>query len=431
VRLLASLRMRTSAATVLRLVRRQPVTASAPPRVLGVDDFAFRKGRNYGTILVDLEQHKVVDVLAERTSASLAKWLQTHPSVEIVTRDRSTKYARGIRKGAPKAVQVADRWHLLLNLKQVLERWFGRVHARLRRLPALIKGYTPPTREGPFYRSRPAEAASLDSRARRLARYEEVKRLYGSGKGLLTIARETGLDRKTVRKYAYAESFPERSRKAWFSAIDPYLGYLEARHAEGCEDATQLWREIRLQGFPNSKRQVLKWMRARRRVPAPSTPGTFREAIRIERRAAGKQNPSKTKPTATPPLPGPKHLARLVLQHPETLQAEEVETLGRVKQDTEVGNLLQLANMFLKLVREQRAEQLDPWLAACEKGSIKAMRTFAEGIKQDYAAVRAALTLPWSNGLTEGKVNKLKLLKRQMYGRAHFDLLRQRVLLAG
>jgi transposase len=231
--------MSASAATVLRLVRQQVITASATPQVLGVDDFAFRKGRTYGTVLVDLELHKVVDVLAERTSKSLAEWLKEHPGVEVVARDRSTEYARGVREGAPGAVQVADRWHLLLNLKQVLERWLGRVHARLRRLPAIGEGYTLPSREHSFYRSRAAEAASLDSRARRLARYEEVKRLYESGKGLLTIARETGLDRKTVRKYAYADSFPERSRKPWFSAIDPYLGYLEARHAEGCEDATQ------------------------------------------------------------------------------------------------------------------------------------------------------------------------------------------------
>ncbi len=172
-------------------------------------------------------------------------------------------------------------------------------------------------------------------------------------------------------------------------------------------------------------------MRERRRVPAPSTPSTFREAIRIEREAAGEQNPSKTKPTATPPLPGPKHLAWLVLQHPETLQAEEEEALGRVKQDAEVTNLFELACMFLKLVRKRKADQLDPWLAACEQGGVKAMRTFAAGIKHDYAAVRAALVLPWSNGPTEGKVNKLKLLKRQMYGRANFDLLRRRLLLVG
>jgi transposase len=172
-------------------------------------------------------------------------------------------------------------------------------------------------------------------------------------------------------------------------------------------------------------------MRERRRVPAPSTPGTFREAIQVEREAAAKQNSSGTKPPEVPPLPGPKQLAWLLLQHPQTLQPEEAEALGRVKKDAEAANMLELAGTFLDIVRERQAEQLDPWLAACEQGGVKAMRTFAAGLKQDYAAVRAALTLPWSNGPTEGKVNKLKLLKRQMFGRANFDLLRQRVLLAG
>ena len=393
--------MSTSATIVLRLLRRQPLASRAAPRVLGVDDFAFRKGRTYGTILVDLEQHSVVDVLAERTSESLAKWLKAHPGVEIVARDRSTEYARGVREGAPSAVQVADRWHLLLDLKQVLERGLGRVHVRLRRLPEVGEGHLRPSRKGPFYRSREAEAASLDSRTRRLLRYEEVKELHGAGKSLSAIARETGLNRKTVCKYVYAESFPERSSKPWLSAIDPYLGYLEARHAEGCEDATQLWREIQQQGFPNSKRQVLKWMRERRRVPAPTTPGTFREAIRVERETAANQKTSAAK------------------------------LLKRVRQDAEAATMFELAGTFLSLVRERRAERFDPWLAACEKGSIKALHTFAAGLKQDYAAVHAALTLPWSNGPTEGKVNKLKLLKRQMYGRANFDLLRQRILMAG
>lgn len=298
-RLAAALHMPASADTLLRLVRRQPPAKSATPRVLGVDDFALRKGRSYGTIFVDLEKRRVVDMLPGRTAEVLAGWLRAHPGVEVVARDRSTEYAKGVSQGAPGAVQVADRWHLLHNLRQMLERWLGSIHARLRRLTPI--GYVASSwRERSFRRTQPEEAARTDSRARRLANYEEVRRRYDSGGKLLTIARDLGLDVKTVRKYAYAETFPERSRRLWASAIDPYLGYLEARHAEGCEDATQLWREIQQQGFSNSKRQVMKWLRERRRKPAPTTPGPFREAIRAELEGVKETAPSPKVPLSPP-----------------------------------------------------------------------------------------------------------------------------------
>lgn len=427
-RLADKLHMPASADTLLRLVRRQPLALSTAPRVLGVDDFALRKGSSYGTIFVDLEKPQVVDMLPGRTAEVLAEWLRAHPGVGVVARDRSTEYAKGVSQGAPDAVQVADRWHLLHNLRQMLERWLGSVHARLRRLPPM-SGDPSPQRERSFRRTQAEEAARSNSRAQRLANYEAVKRCHESGGKLLTIARELGLDVKTVRKYAYAETFPERSRRLWSSAIDPYLVYLEARHAEGCEDATQLWREIRQQGFPNSKRQVMKWLRERRRKPAPTTPGPFREPIRVELAEAAQKTALSPKAPPLPPLPGPKRLAWLCLQRPSTLSAEENEALERVRQDGEVAEVFKLASNFLAIVREQQTDQLDPWLSACE-GSVKAVRTFAAGLKQDYAAVRAALTLPWSSGQTEGKINKLKFLKRQMFGRANFDLLRQRVLLA-
>ena len=238
-RLADALQMPTSADTLLRLIRQQAITSSATPRVLGVDDFALRKGCSYGTIFVDLEKRQVVDMLPGRTAEVLAEWLRAHPGIEVVARDRSAEYAKGIKQGSPGAVQVADRWHLLHNLRQMLERWLGSVHARLRRLPP-VSGDISPQRERSFRRTQAEEAARSNSRARRLANYEAVKRRYASGGKLLTIARDLALDVKTVRKYAYAETFPERSRRPWSSAIDPYLGYLEARHTEGCEDATQL-----------------------------------------------------------------------------------------------------------------------------------------------------------------------------------------------
>lgn len=426
-RLLTRLAMPISPDTTLRLVRKIQVAPPATPRVLGVDDWALRKGRTYGTILVDLEKHKVVDLLPDRTSETLSTWLREHPGVEILTRDRSTEYAKAAGEGAPQAEQVADRWHLLLNIRQMLERYLPGVYERLKQLPgasaADLERAT--SRRTRAYRRTGAEAvASRESRKRRLARFGEVKRLYAAGKNLSVISRELALDIKTVRTYAYADAFPERTRQPGPSILDPYLSYLNMRHQAGCENASQLWREIVQQGFPGSKRQVLKWMQETRRTPAPTTPGRYLERVRAEKKTA------VGKPGAVPRLPSAKHLAWLFIQEPAKAPGKNAPILARVLQDTEVAHVYALARTFVDLVRYKRPEALDTWLEGCAASSVNALRTFAVGIQQDYKAVRSALELPWSNAQTEGQVTRLKFIKRMMYGRANFDLLRQRVLLA-
>ena len=242
-RLLASLSMPTSADTVLRLIKVMPLPDQPAPCVVGVDDFAKRKGSNYGTIIVDLERHRVVDLLPDRTAATLAGWLRQRPGIEIVARDRSTEYASGIAIGAPAAVQVADRWHLLANMRQAVERWVSSVHARLRRLPSaqdtidVLSGQ----RTGRFPRSASDAQVVLDNRARRLALYKEVQRRHRAGEALIAIARRMKLARGTVHHYARAEEFPERAmRRPGTSIIDPHLAYLQARLGEGCEDTATL-----------------------------------------------------------------------------------------------------------------------------------------------------------------------------------------------
>ena len=215
--------MPTSGDTVLRLVRRLPLPRRPAPRVLGVDDWARRKGQTYGTILVDLERHRVVDLLPDRSAPTLADWLRRHRGIRTVARDRSTEYARGIGLGAPRAVQVTDRWHLLLNLRQMAERWLAGVHGRLRRLPPIPgRPAGPARRTGAFPRSQAERAASAESRARWKALYDEVRRRIAAGEPLLTISRRMGLARGTVRKFADAESFPERAvRPTGPSILDP------------------------------------------------------------------------------------------------------------------------------------------------------------------------------------------------------------------
>ncbi|MBV1797545.1 ISL3 family transposase [Siccirubricoccus sp. G192] len=273
-RMLQQIGMPTSGDTVLRLVRRLPLPRCQAPHVLGVDDWARRKGQTYGTILVDLERHRVIDLLPDRSAPTLTDWLRRHRGIRIVARDRSTEYARGIGLGAPRAVQVADRWHLLLNLRQMAERWLAGVHGRLRRLPPIPRRPPGPARRtSAFPRSQAERAASADSRARWKALYDEVRRRIAAGEPLLTISRRMRLARGTVRKFADAESFPERAvRPPGPSILDPYLDHLEARLATGCENAMALWRELRDRGFRGTARQVHRWLGPRRTTRSKHTP---------------------------------------------------------------------------------------------------------------------------------------------------------------
>jgi hypothetical protein len=439
-RLLSVLGMPTSPDTLLRLVRRTPLPARPAPPVLGVDDWALKKGRKYGTILVDLGNRRVVDLLPDRTSATLADWLKHQSGISVIARDRSTEYARGAMIGAPSAVQVVDRWHLLSNVRQMVERWLASVHARLRRLPpAVDAGGEPPVRRvGAFPRGRSDPARTADSRARRLALYEEVQRRYAAGEKLLTISRTMGLARGTVRKYAFAESFPERAeRRPARSIIDPYLPYLEARVTAGCESASELWREVRALGFTATPRQIRGWLQTRRTAPAKTTPHCYRKTCSNDVAGADATTPSGT---AAAKLLSPKQLAWLLVRSPGTLSAGDAATLVRVGQDAEAARVAALVRRFVDLVRSCGIahEKVDPdplaildaWIADASVCGVAAVETFAAGLEQDGAAVRAALTMPWSSGQAEGQITKLKLVKRQMYGRGSFELLRRRLLLA-
>lgn len=284
-RLLGQMQMATSARTLLRLVRTEPEPSKTMVRVLGVDDWAMRKGRTYGTILVDLERHRPIELLTDRSAATLAAWLRGHPEVEIITRDRSTEYARGASEGAPSALQVADRWHLLQNLRQMVERLVNRRLPQLKQLPALQQSEPSASAQAALPRTRlrwdPKDRAAIAaSRARAETTYQQVQRLRKSGSNIRQIAHKLAMSRTTVRKYFYAEAFPERAkRQATQSMLDSYLPYLESRHQAGCEDAKQLWRELRERGYPGAYIQVSRWLRQRRQALAPTTPGPYRVAV--------------------------------------------------------------------------------------------------------------------------------------------------------
>ena len=244
-----------------------------------MDDWALKRGRTYGTILVDLEARRVVDLLPDRTGSTLAGWLRQRPGVEVVARDRSTEYTRAITAALPGAVQVADRWHLLLNARQMLERYLATVGGRLRTLPAAEDAApegpnahaAPVARTAAFPRSPTEVRAGAAARERWRGVYDDVRRRHAAGEPLTRIARTLGLARGTARRFAAAPTLPERgARPVAVSSLDPFLAHLHARHAEGCENGLQLWRELQAFGYTGHSRQIHRWLQARRRVPAPA-----------------------------------------------------------------------------------------------------------------------------------------------------------------
>jgi len=411
-------RIVVSGDTLLRIMRQTPLAPFKMATVIGIDDWAMKKGRRYGTLVVDLERHQALDVLPERTGAVVTDWLKHHPEIAIVARDRSTEYAAAIVAGAPQAIQVADRWHLLVNVRDMVDRMLGTIYSRLQHLPLSAEhvDFLQPKRRA-FRRTRSEQRRSQASRERRLARYEQIQRLRQEGYNIAQIVRLLNLHPKTVRTNFHATRFPERRpRQPKPSILDPYLPYLERRHQEGCENAMQLWRDIQALGYAGSHRQVMRWMQLHRTRRAPTAPHS--------------PDPAQSSPRtpATCQLPSTKQLAWFVVHGPDEDKPEDAAALQHILQDPELRSVHDLVQQFVTMIRQHAVEHFDPWLAACAQASSAHIRNFALGIRQDYAAVRAALLLPWSNGQTEGQVNRLKFIKRQGYGRANFDLLRRRVL---
>jgi len=427
---LRGLGMPVSPDTLLRLMLCLPEDSPPPPRVIGVDDWAWRKGQRYGTLVVDLERRCPIDLLEDRSADSLVAWLQAHPSVEIISRDRGTEYIDGATRGAPDATQVADRWHLLQNLREALERLLDQHRECLyaaATLPATANP-EPPTPmpdtdrtnvsdEGKNIRPTRQEQRRQATRERRVERYQRVMELHRQGVGVLTIVRETGLNRKTIRRYIESEGFPEMAqRRKLRSILDPYLPYVEQRWAAGEHNGTQLYREIQQQGYQGSRSRLAIWVAQRRRA----TPTSADTAVGVSDVAP---QPAKARPWSA------RYAVWLLVKAPETLSADQQAALAHMLEASPVvRRAYNFGQALIRIVRERISKALDPWLEAVQNYQIPELRRLARSLTQDKAAVHAALVLPWSNGQTEGQINRLKLIKRQMYGRAKFDLLRARVL---
>jgi transposase len=452
-RLAPRLGMQVAPTTLLRRVRAVPVAPAGKVRVLGVDDFAWKKGQTYGTLLVDLELHRPIDLLPDRSQTTLESWLRTHREVEIISRDRAGEYAAAARRGAPQAQQVADRFHLLLNLREGLKKLMERKQACLPEVEEDVADGIPHKARGIKYLEVPQEtiqekryrimsphlrqsARSMTSdvlyqhvrRDNRYARYEAVRALQQQGFSLREISRRIKISRQTIRRFLRAESFPERSKppkKA--SLLDPYKPYLLKRWQEGCWNGTQLYAEIKAGGYTGSAPLLRRFMTQLRKKQHPAG-----SAAPLTHETSGAM---VTVPAELAPAPhfvrrlSPTRASWLCVSKSEKLdqkQRQQVEQIRKGHRDLDCA--YQLSQTFVSMLSERRGKDLDAWLVQAEHSGLAELKSFAQGLRRDYAAVRAAFSSRWSNGQVEAQVNCLKLQKRLMFGRANFDLLRLHVL---
>ncbi len=379
--------------TLLRVVRRRAAPIGAGPvTVIGIDDFAWKRGQRYGTLVCDLEQRRIVDLLPDREPATIEAWLAAHPEITFVSRDRGGGYGQATTKAAPQAVQVADRWHLMENASAAFLDGVRRSMRSIREVlnatvinPALLTC---------------AERIQYDGFLLRQDNNRTIMALAAAGMSIKKITRQTGRSRKLVRSVLRGgdgDVFRCRS-----SILEPYLVRLGAEWESGCRNGAELWRRLRTAGFSGGVRVVAEWATRRRR--------NEKAGLTLSRTA-----------------PPGRLLSRLLTTRRDHLSKADAIMVAAIETGVPaLGTARDLMERFHRMLRAGDHDALTPWLADTG-GSLLA--SFGKGIRADLDAVRAALTEPWSNGQTEGQITKLKLVKRQMYGRARLDLLRARLVL--
>jgi transposase len=404
-RLARALCAAASRSTLLRLVMAIPDPALPTPRVLGVDDFALKRGHNYGTLLIDCQTGAPLELLAGRDAQPLADWLTAHPGVEVICRDRSGAYADGARTGAPEAVQVADRFHLWQNLAKAVERCVAAHRACLPGpQPEPAPGPDPGPSAEPAPVRQPEPAGKFAERARR--HHEMVHELLAGGYRIRAIARHLGWGRHTVQRYARAATWQELADGRWQaprpSKLDPFKPHLDQRTEEGCGNAAQLFREIRALGYDGSYSIVRDHLDQHRPGKAP----------------------------LTPPPPTVRRVTGWLTRRPGSLTEDEQPQLkALLERCPELQAASSHVRAFATMLTQLTGQNLPQWISDVKAADLPGLSSFAKGLEQDLDAVTQGLTSRWNSGPVEGRVNHIKMIKRQMFGRAGLPLLRKRVLL--
>jgi len=376
--------------TLLRAVRRCGGPRFVPPTVIGIDDWAWRRNQRYGTIICDLERHKTIALLPDREAATAQAWLTDQRQIEIVTRDRGGGYALATAAALPQAIQVADRWHLMENASRA---FLDAVQKSMRQIRRAIGAAT----INPDLLTA-AERIQYEGYLRREEANAVILGLAKEGITIKEIVRRTGHSRGLVRRMLRGQrSDVFRVRE---SSLEVHLEWLDAQWAAGQRNGTELWRRLKKQGFRGCLRVVTEWASRRRRAE----------------RADG----------ALSRTPSSRTIARQMTIGRDALSKAETVTVATIENGVPLlVEAREIIAAFQAMIRKKCVADLEPWL---ERARTSLVASFANGVIKDQAAVAAAITSPWSNGQTEGQITKLKLVKRQMYGRGKLDLLQARVI---
>ncbi|KAA9011220.1 MULTISPECIES: ISL3 family transposase [Sphingobium] len=377
--------------TLLRVVRRHAVDRCDDLHVVGIDDFAFRRGQTYGTIVCDLERRKPVTLLPDRALETSRAWLAKRPSISIVARDRGGGYGEAIARGLPHAEQVADRWHLMENSSRA---FLDAVSKSMRQIRQAVGSNVVDPKLLTY-----AEKLQYEGYLRRQETNEAIQELAKSGTSIRQIVRQTGHSRKLVRDVLRGQRLDVfRTRP---SALDSWLPWLNERWDTGSRNALALWREMRAEGFVGQRGIVSQWAQRRRLAEKAGQSGLMR-------------------------TPSARVLARLMTSAQDGLGKSDAILVAVIENCVpELVTARKAIGDFQSMIRSKSAAKLDGWIELAKDSLVASL---VNGVEKDLIAVRNAIISPWSNGQTEGQITRLKLIKRQMYGRAKLDLLRARVV---
>ena len=375
--------------TLLRTVRRYDRPPPAPPSVIGIDDWAWRRNHRYGTIICDLERRKTIALLPDRAPPTARALLAEQPQIEIVARDRGGGYAQATAQALPHAEQVADRWHLMENASHA---FLDAVRKSMRQVRIAIGTAT----VNPKLLTA-AERLQYEGYLRREEANVVIRGLVSEGVSIKEIVRRTGHSRKLVRSVVRGQRTDIfRVRQ---TSLEPHLPWLEAQWDAGLRNGAELWRQLRLAGFGGGLRVVTEWATRRRRAEKAEN-GLHAPAARtIVRLMTLERNNLTTAQTMT--------VATIEERLPDHVEARDI------------------VESFQKMLRRKSKDNLEAWI---DRATRSLVASFANGVIRDRAAVQNAITSMWSNGQTEGQITKLKLIKRQMYGRGKLDLLEARIV---
>ncbi len=405
----SSFGMATTAKTIIRRVLQLSLPSEGSVHKVGIDEWAWKKGHHYGTILVDLEKRRVVQLLADRSVETSTAWLRKHPEIDLVSRDRGQIFREAATQGAPQAKQVVDRYHLQKNFADALEKFFRKQERVLKKAA-----------EGSTGKARPAERAAVpeqvahERRARhrqRVRLHKRIWKLYREGYHKEQIAQLVGVSSRSVYRVLEHETPPPPRRRSRSSSIvDPYLSYLASRWNQGCHNVARLYEEIVAQGYTGTRRTLE--MRLRPFRPKGARP-------------VSKQTIIWDKP------PSPRGVALMMVRPTHSRTSEQTAYLEHlVQSDSTIAVVFELAQDFGHLLRKHEGlVRLEQWKAAVRSSGIAELIAFVDGLADDAEAVANGCSMSWSNGMVEGFVNKVKWIKRSSYGQAGFPLLQRRVLL--